>query len=441
MATATRRIPVWAPWLLLALSVAAHVLVTLAGADPFKMIDLRVYLDGAGWALDGTLYDSTSDSTSAAGTPIELPFTYPPFAALVFVPLAQLNYGVARVLWQLASLAAVTGIVYLALRLLGRAGPHATRPLPQLSAVLATGTALALWLEPVRTTFNYGQINLFLAILLLAGAAVLGPRAAASWRTPAAGPAGTASLPWWRSAVAGLTVGIAAGIKLVPAITGFYYLAQRRWHAVLWSGLGFLVTVGFGAVFLPSETSRYFLRLIFDPARTGPVFGAINQSWRGALARLAGQPDVPGVWAVAVLLTLVLGIAAVRGAVRRQDALAAFLVVQFVGLLVSPISWSHHWVWVLPLLIWGFFGPRSAERQVRVLMAGWLLACFSYLVSVLVAQPDNYEIPARPLWAALAGTVYVVLGIASMVVLGRESRSAGSGRLSSSATRESGAPG
>jgi alpha-1,2-mannosyltransferase len=407
----------WAPWAVLGVSLLAHVLVTLAGADPFKMIDLRVYLDGAQWALDGTLYDSTSNSVSVGGQPIVLPFTYPPFAALVFVPLAALNFVVVRVLWQLASLAALALIIYLTLRLLGRAGRDARQPLANLRGTVVAGTALALWLEPVRTTFNYGQINLFLALLLLAGAATT-----KNW-------------------LAGATVGIAAGIKLVPAITGLYYLASRRWRAAAACVAAFAVTVALAAVVLPRETQRYFLELIFDPARTGPVFGAINQSWRGALARLAGVDDVPKVWLVAVAVTAVLALWALRICVVAGDRTAAFLSVQFLGLLVSPISWSHHWVWIVPLLIWCFFGPHRSQPGVRVLAALWLLAAYSYLVSVLVAQPNNYEISSRPGWAAAAGMVYVVLGMATLVVLGGTVRRHPTEVLDSVATRESGAPG
>jgi alpha-1,2-mannosyltransferase len=377
------------------------------------MIDLRVYLDGAQWALDGTLYDSTSNSTSASGDPIMLPFTYPPFAALIFVPLAQLDYVVARVIWQACSLLAVTAIIYLSLRLLGRAGRNG-HPVHNLQATLVVGTALALWLEPVRTTFNYGQINLFLATLLLAGA--------------------VAGREW----LAGSTVGVAAGIKLVPAITGLYYLAHRRWAAAAWCAGSFLVTVVAAAIVLPAETKRYFLTLIFDPARTGPVFNAINQSWRGALARLAGQDDVPGSWLVACAATVVVALWALWRTTTVGDRLAAFTCVQFLGLLVSPISWSHHWVWVVPLLVWTFFGRRHTHPAARALGVAWLLAAYSYLVSFLVAQPHNFDIPSRPGWAATAGTVYVVLGMATLVVLGATARREA---VVSSATRESGAPG
>jgi len=247
-----------APWALLGLTLVLHVLATLAGTDAFAMVDLKVYVEGAEHLFDGTLYDFFSE-------PLHLPFTYPTFSAIIFTPMTWLPWTVLRVLWQIASFGAIALIGYCTLRLLGRAGRNAPNPIANVRGIVVTITALGLWLEPVRTTFNYGQINLFLCALLLAGA--------------------VASKEW----LAGASVGLAAGIKLTPAITGLYYLMQRRWSAVVWAVAFFAGTIGLGLLLVPSETVRFFTQLMFDPARTGPVWSAINQSLRGAIARLAGQ--------------------------------------------------------------------------------------------------------------------------------------------------------
>ena len=375
----------WAPWGLLAVSVVAHVVITELGPEPFNMIDLRVYVDGAGHLTDGTLYDFSSGASA-------LPFTYPPFSALIFKPLYWLPWTVTRVIWQVASVAALAAIIYLTLRLMGRAGPRAESRLESLPGVVITGTALAMWLEPVRTNFNYGQINLFLAVLVLGGAV-----STADW-------------------VAGAGVGLAAGIKLVPAITGVYYLLQRRFGAIVWALVFFLATVALMLAIIPNETRRYFTKLILDPGRTGPVYSAINQSWRGALSRLAGH-DVSTSWLVACALTLLIGVWAASAALRSGDRTAALLATQFTGLLISPIAWSHHWIWLLPLLIWGLFGLRRASRVVRVLMGCWLIAGYSFLVSILVALQGKVPVLTRPGWQSWLGTVYVVLGVATLLVV------------------------
>ncbi len=375
----------WAPWALLTLSVLAHVVITELGPEPFNMIDLRVYIDGAGHLTDGTLYDFSSGESA-------LPFTYPPFSALIFKPLYWLPWTVTRVIWQAASVAALGAIIYLTLRLMGRTGPRAQTPLASVPGVVVTGTALAMWLEPVRTNFNYGQINLFLAVLVLYGA--------------------VSTRDW----VAGAGVGLAAGIKLVPAITGLYYLLQRRFRALAWSLVFFVATIVVMLAIIPRETRRYFTELIFDPSRTGPVYSAINQSWRGALSRLAGH-DVSTSWLVVCLLSLALGVWVTSSALRAGDRAAALLTTEFTGLLISPISWSHHWIWALPLLIWGLFGPRRHERAVRVLVMCWLVAAYSFLVSILVAVQGDDPVLSRPGWESWLGTVYVVLGVSTLVVV------------------------
>ncbi len=374
----------WAPWALLAVTGVLHVLATLAGGDPFLMVDLAVYVDGARHLTDGTLYDFFSE-------PLHLPFTYPPFSAMIFTPMTWLPWTLLRILWQLASFAALAVMAYCTLRLLGRAGRSAPRPLQHVRGIVVTVTALGLWLEPVRTTFNYGQINLFLCALLLAGA--------------------VAGKEW----LAGGSVGLAAGIKLTPAITGLYYLLQKRWSAVVWSVAFFALTVAAGAALLPQETWRFFTTLIFDPARTGPVWSAINQSLRGAVARVAGE-DIPSVWLVAAAAAAVLGVWVTWVCLRAGDRAAALLAVQFTGLLLSPISWSHHWVWVLPFLLWCLFGPRQRVPAVRAMAIAWIVATCSYVVSILIAQ-QYIDMPAsRPLWQSGLGVIYPLLGILTLAL-------------------------
>jgi len=377
----------WAPWALLAATGVLHVLATLAGSDPFLMVDLAVYVDGARHLTDGTLYDFFSE-------PLHLPFTYPPFSAIIFSPLTWLPWTLLRILWQVASFGAIGVIAYSTLRLLGRAGPAAPKPLQHVRGIVVTVTALGLWLEPVRTTFNYGQINLFLAALLLAGA-VAAMDGRAVW--------------------AGFSVGVAAGVKLTPAITGLYYLLQRRYAAVLWSVVFFVVTVAIAVAILPAETLRYFTTLIFDPARTGPVWSAINQSLRGALARLAGR-DLTSLWLVAAAAAGLLGLWATWLSLKAGDRTAAFLAVQITGLLISPISWSHHWVWVLPLLVWCLFGPRQRLTSVRVLTVAWLVATCSYVVSILIAMQYIGQLASRPGWQSGLAVVYPLLGVVTLVV-------------------------
>lgn len=375
------------PVLVLLVSLCLHPLVMAQGIDGFRMIDLRVYVAGPLHLGDGMLYTFLTPKE-------ELPFTYPPFAAMVFWPLAQLPFAAAAVIWQLLCVVLVACCLYLTLRLLGKTGPGGDWATPLVRGVVLVGTAVALWVEPVRTTFNYGQINLLLMTVLLLGA--------------------VATKDW----VAGVTVGLTAGIKLIPAITGLFYLLSRRFSAVAAAVATFVATGLLGLLVVPELTRRYFTELIFEPERTGVVAAIRNQSLRGAIDRLAGE-DSTVLWAVAVVGVIVLGILAAVVCLRAHDRLAAFLAVQFIGLEISPISWNHHWVWVLPLLLWCWCGPRRAERAVQWLAGSWAVVTLAFLMPLLAAQEARTWGAGEPLalWVRLLGAVYPVLGIATLVVL------------------------
>lgn len=385
----------WIPWVLLAVTLVAHVVFQALGTDGFKMIDLRVYVDGTRHLSDGALYDFTSGVE-------KLPFTYPPFAALLFAPLGLLPWPVVAVGWQVASLAALVLMVVSSLRMLGRIGRRAERPLPHLRGTVVTATAVAFWLEPVRSTFNYGQINLFLAALLLAGASAAGRR---------------------RDVWAGLSVAVAAGIKVVPAITGLYYLLSRRWAAAAWCIAFFAGTLGVSFALLPEQTWRFFTQLMFDPSRTGAIWVTRNQSWRGTVYRLFGH-DHTAAWILLSAVSLAVGIWAITRAARAGDGLAALVGTQIVGLLVSPVSWSHHWVWVVPLLLWCLFGSATHVMAVRRLGWAWAGVCLLYVVIFLIMiQNGHLEFAAsRPIWESVLDAVYPVLGLAALVVIGRVHR-------------------
>ena len=167
---------------------------------------------------------------------------------------------------------------------------------------------------------------------------------------------------------------------------------------------------------LPSETWRFFTELMLDPARTGPVWSAINQSLRGAIARVAGA-DLTSVWLVFAAVAAVLGIWTAWVCLRAGDRAAGLLAVQITGLLISPISWSHHWVWVLPLLLWCLFGPRQRLIGVRVLAVAWVAATCSYLVSILIAMQYIGQLASRSWWQAWLGVIYPLLGVLTLVLL------------------------
>jgi alpha-1,2-mannosyltransferase len=385
------RILTVAPWLL-GISVLIHFALVATQAK-MTMIDLLVYRDGSPFLLHGTLYDWTLSQFSQE---FALPFTYPPFAAVVFIPLSYLPWVLVRWLWQLISVACLWWLVRLSLRVIGRdtAGPNAGTPddVWRRRAMLWTG--LAIWMEPVRTTLNYGQINLVLAAIVLAG------------------------MVSTRPVLSGLSVGVTAGIKLTPALSGIYFLATKRWAAAIWSAVAFFVTAGIAWVISPAQSRLYWFHLLSETGRIGPVGSAINQSLRAALSRTVGHDIGAGpIWLAGVVVAAVLLFFALRAAVRTGDVLAGVIAVQFFTLLVSPISWSHHWVWMVPAVLWLFYGRAAGGRLVTVTAIVWLLAVGSYLISVLLIMQSSIWVISRPWYASALGWVYPACGLLTLVTI------------------------
>ncbi len=302
----------------LAAAIAGAVLAATRG-----LFDLTVYRFGGTAVLEGLpLYDGRDPVTG-------FPFTYPPFAALLMTPVALVPEFLAGALWTAASVAALVAVVVLARRGApsdgaghdGGAG-RAAVGWPVIGIAVA-----AIALEPVWQTLSFGQVNLFLMLAVLVD--LLRPER--RW--------------------AGVLVGVAAGIKLTPLVFVVLLLLLGHRSAAGRAVLAFVGTVAVGFLLLPSTSWTYWTETLHDPTRVGGVAFAGNQSVYGELARLLDGPPSTLVWlAVAGPLSLlVLGVAAVVW--RGGDRVLGTALGGLSMLLASPISWTHHWVWVVPLVI------------------------------------------------------------------------------------------
>jgi len=369
----------------LVVSVLARLAWTYLASNGANFVDLHVYVGGAAM-IDhpGSLYryvyaDQTPD--------FPLPFTYPPFAAVVFYPLHLLPFGLVAFCWTVGTMAALYGVVRISQRLLGVAAGEGHR-----LAMLWTG--IAIWLEPLRSTFDYGQINVVLALATLG--AVFSTR-------------------WWLS---GLLLGTAAGMKLTPAIGGLYFVGARRWGTAVFSAVVFFATIGVSALVVGDQTRYYFTNLIFKTDRIGPICTIFNQSWRGAICRIYGHDSgySPAVL-IGIAVTAILSVLAWRAMsvhADQPDRLGRLLVVELFGLLLSPISWTHHWVWLVPLMIWLLHGPLSDHLGARILGWTWLtllIVGVPWLLSF--AQPSIWQ-NGRPWYQAWGGLVYIVATLATL---------------------------
>ncbi|MFD7654239.1 glycosyltransferase 87 family protein [Actinosynnema sp. NPDC059797] len=406
LVTLERRLLTVAPWLLIASAVVrAWTIVTGFGNET---IDLYVYWALAPHVLEGDLYQVTSPHSPPD---FPLPFTYPPFGALVFLPMTWLPWVVAQWAFRLLSGLCLYWLVRVSLRLVAGAGWTEEPRLWRRRAIL--WTAVLLWMQPVYHTFEFGQINLVLAAVVLAAMVARDPR------------------------VAGAGIGLTAGVKLVPAISGLYFLATRRFAAAAWSVVAFAVSVGLSFLVDAEQARRYWFELLGAADRVGPIATAHNQSLRGALSRTLGHDvGMTWPWVLAAVVSVVLAGFALRSAVRARDALLGVLVVQFLGLLLSPISWDHHWVWVGPLLIW-LAHSRVVPWARWTLLVLWCPIMFWDLIAFqLDRQPTIWTI-TRPGWLSLIGWAYPAFALLTLAAIAFALKDrTGGGRGPAAATAE-----
>ncbi len=359
---------------LLVLSVAA--LTTLFVVTRIPLGDTLVYRAEGEAVVNGTsLYDFVT-------TEWKLPATYPPFAAILFVPTTWLPVTAMKVCFFAGNLALLAVLVRLSWRFAG---------LPKRPEWILAATAFAIWLEPVFQTFVYGQINLALACLVL-------------WDLSR--PKGTPGK--------GVALGIAAGIKLTPAIFIVYLLVTGRIRNGLTALASFVGTVLFGILVLPSASLDFWTRRMFETGRVGKVWIVDNQSLQGLLARAMNSMEPGPVWLAGAVVVGVAGLWIARRAVRAGQEEWGVVTVALTMLLVSPISWSHHWVWCVPLL-----ALLLAEGRYR--LAGVLAVVFTARSFWVFPHQGDTDI-AYGLWAQPALSPYPLLGLVLLGWLARRHR-------------------
>lgn len=345
-------------WPLVALEVAAVVTVLLL--KRFDGLDLEVYLGGAkALAEHGSPYDAWVPTTHQ----ILLPFTYTPFAAAVFLPGTLLPFAVTMKLVSIASIVATGVVAYLYVATLNGSLTDPAKVRGRVvAALVAIGAQLAgALLEPVRSTLGFGQINALLMVLVVLD--VL--------------------LPGERKRTKGLLIGVAAAIKLTPAVFVVYFLVRRDFRAAARVVAGFVAAGALLWLFRPSASFTYWTKLVFDAGRIGGVDYVGNQSLHGLFVR-AGLPQIG--WVLAALAVM----AVVAVVIGRAEPVLALTACALGGLLVSPISWTHHWTWCVPLLVLAGYHAWRSWRADRVV--AWVAA------AVVVAGLTLFI--AGPMWFA-----------------------------------------
>jgi alpha-1,2-mannosyltransferase len=360
--------------------VALYFVITHAG---YHLIDLSVYRYGGDSLLHGV--DPYAGRASSG-----LPFTYPPFAAIVFAPVSLLPDVVARALLTAVGAACLLAIVRMLQR---RLRPDVVVWWP----VLLTSSIL-LFSEPIRETLRFGQVNLVLTALVMADVWQFGRR--------------------WR----GVGIGLAAAMKLTPATAGIYWLAKGNWRGVITSAATFAVTVGLGFLVAPTGSKEYWIDgLAFDASRIGGTAYLGNQSLAGFVIRWGGSPSALPVmrWGLSGLVLLI-ALATAWSLLRRPGGeVRALGVVVLAGLLSSPITWTHHWVWwpVIAAAVWqtGAAGGVAWRRWCRGFVGVFSVVL---LVGPIWWMPQGGDREYHwTLGQSLIGELYVELGVLALATL------------------------
>ncbi|SCL21711.1 alpha-1,2-mannosyltransferase [Micromonospora rhizosphaerae] len=361
---------------LLAVAVAAFLSVA---AVRHGFFDLQVYYGALTWWVHdgGELYDYLRPFTQYG-------FTYPPFAALVMLPMAYLPWPAAITVSVVASVVGSAVVIWWLV------DPISRRAGWTRWFALAVALCLAAAYEPMRETINFGQVNMLLLVLVAVDLLRLLP----------------AGNRW-----AGVGVGLATAIKLTPGVFIVYLLVTGRWRAAFTAMGAAAGATLLAAALFPDASREFWTEALWNTARVGELAFVSNQSLRGVVARLNPEHPSTLAWLVLVLATLAGWVWRSRAAVAVGDEATGLALTGAMMCLVSPVTWVHHLVWLIPaliLLVDNAMAAPAGSRRRRLLLAAAVIG-YGFLVSRIVWA---WEKDFTGVDGFLGSNTYVWIGLA-----------------------------
>lgn len=375
------------------LAAAAFFLLSLRGGrigfGPYR-IDLDVYrIGGSVWLRHGDLYGVLPATSSGA----RLPFSYPPIAAVLLSPFSLMPMAVAGAVLTLSGIALTALVLRVFLRSV--AGPRAGSPLAGSWRTVGWLLPVALFGEPVRNTLDYGQVNI--ALMALVAVDCLTPR------------------PRWPR---GAAVGLAAAVKLTPAAFVLFFLCRGDRRSAATAAVSFAAATAAGFCLAWHDSVRYWTSVVFQTGRAGSLIYAANQSIQAVLGRAGLEPGTragTAVWLALSVVVLVLAWYAMRAAFARSADALALSLNALAALLISPVSWSHHWVWAEPgLLTLAVISQRHRHRAGLATAAAGLVV-FAAAPQWWFPSGDNAE-SHWTVWQQIVGSSYVIVAVAALLL-------------------------
>jgi len=403
--TGPRRLPRWITgWGPAVVSFAAALGYGLFLALGTYEVDLGVYLRlGGRYIFTPHLYSLALPNT-------ELLFTYPPFAALLFAPWQRVFSTVhpVQTVWTIGNMAALIALLVLSLRII--------KPEMDRKAALRLGLLLslpALLLNPVVITVDFGQVNLVVTLLVVWD--LLSQRRIGSWQAPL-----------------GVATGLAAAVKLTPILFVPYLILTRRTRGAVTCVVTFVVCELVAFLLSPTSSRDYWTHALFKPGRAGKLSYVGDQNLMAAVERLHH-----GLMTNLALLPVLVAVAAgglwlAALAHRRSSPMLGLLVCAATGLVVSPISWAHHLVWVIPAIVWLGLAADRPRFGVPLAIGTAVLFWIAPIWWVPYVGTSDLHLSA---WQLVAGNsfffalVLFLLGAAVLVARRRSIRQGGGGQL------------
>ncbi len=341
---AAGRLAAWPPWAVTAIGVLAWA-AALAAVEPLvrgyltsapdqRMVDLAVYRTGGLSVLQGQpLYAMLTQP------PQLLPFTYPPAAALFAVPLALMPWSATQLVWVLFIYGPLAVVIWFAFAPLLRRVPGSGW---LRGVVFAAAFAACAYLFPVRDEMRFGQVDMVLLAMAVADCAASAPR-------------------WPRGAL----VGLATAIKLVPGLFIVYLWLSGRRRAAVTAVIAALAWTAGAWLVLPHDSVTYWTSVIFQSGRLGSNSGTSDQSLRGMLLREFLPGQAPGaLWLALALVVAVAGFSLARRLATESREMEGIAVTALLGVLLSPVSWIHHFL-VVVVVIGAILADGRSPRAPR----------------------------------------------------------------------------
>jgi alpha-1,2-mannosyltransferase len=335
------------PWSYMISVVAAIILIAYLSVWGHRYgLDLEVYRNSvSSWRSGRNPYLLTFTQRG-------LPFTYPPFALLLLSPVSWAPFPVTQWLLWAASLAAATGSIVLVLRDMG-----ATITQRSLCKAFTWSCVSFIALEPARSAIDYGQVEFILMFVVVADLLMASSR------------------------YRGIGIGLAAAVKLTPLSFFIFLAVSRDIKSVIRAAASFLVCTVSPWLLWPRTSRAFWFHDMTDPGRVGTVAYGGNQCWYAILHR----PPFPAggsefAWLLLSLTTLAVSAFVAWRFVRAGKKAPAIVATVLASLLISPISWTHHWIWVLliPALM-PHHHSSDIRQSVRIMLWG--------LIAVTIAAP------------------------------------------------------